>query len=552
MVRILKFIGLVLLAVGLPTILVFSVVGNHAQTKGSVELKNVTEAYIERTEQILDISLDRLRTMAQSDIHTCSAAHRPVFRDAARTGAFIHAVGLVDDNGNIMCMEPDYRDLGRTLIEPTAKNAPQIVHHVVEMKRNRGQSLATTWRIDNGKRLIVVAAPEAIRLKAGPEWLRQQYDLRITLNEDDLWYAQGRIKVGDDGRAQTVKLVSVETPSSRFPVTVQARAPITVIANQSKELEGFFAFSAIIIGVSILGLLIWNNAKSGRGLEDDIKRAIRRKEFVAFYQPVMNLETGQLAGCEALVRWRKRDGTIITPARFLPFAENSGLIYGMTRQVMRRVQADLGELYQKQKLLKVSINLVAGHFDNRRIARDAEKIFGPAAGGIDFNQVVFEVTERLPLNDMETARTTIKELQNMGFRVALDDAGTGHGGLAYIQKLGMDIIKIDKMFIDSLGQDRGSSAIVDLLVELASNMDMGVIAEGVEEPEQVDELRDMGVTFAQGFIFAPPLPANQFIALAQALSSKQTDLPKQTSDTPDDAPLDGADDADPVLTEDAA
>jgi sensor c-di-GMP phosphodiesterase-like protein len=119
---------------------------------------------------------------------------------------------------------------------------------------------------------------------------------------------------------------------------------------------------------------------------------------------------------------------------------------------------------------------------------------------------------------MDTARKIIAEMQAVGVRVALDDVGTGHGGFAYLQKLGIDIIKIDKMFIDSLGTDDNSTTIVDTMVELADNLGMGIIAEGVETMEQIERLRELGVSAAQGYIFAPPLPAKLFIDLATALS----------------------------------
>lgn len=126
---------------------------------------------------------------------------------------------------------------------------------------------------------------------------------------------------------------------------------------------------------------------------------------------------------------------------------------------------------------------------------------------------------------METARKIIAEMQALGVRVALDDVGTGHGGFAYLQKLGIDIIKIDKMFIDSLGTDDNSTTIVDTMVELADNLGMGIIAEGVEHMEQIERLRELGVSAAQGYIFSPPLPAKLFIDLAEALSASGGAMP---------------------------
>ncbi|MDN3718948.1 EAL domain-containing protein [Roseibium salinum] len=185
----------------------------------------------------------------------------------------------------------------------------------------------------------------------------------------------------------------------------------------------------------------------------------------------------------------------------------------MTRHMMRVSVDEVGELYGENPDLKLSINLFAGHFLDREIVADIKSIFGKSA--ISFQQIVVEVTERHPLEDMDLARKIIAELQALGVRVALDDVGTGHGGMAYLQKLGVDIIKIDKMFIDTIGSDDNSTTIVDSMVELADNLGMGIIAEGVELEEQIERLLELGVTAAQGYHFAQPMPAEDFIAFAE-------------------------------------
>jgi EAL domain-containing protein (putative c-di-GMP-specific phosphodiesterase class I) len=131
--------------------------------------------------------------------------------------------------------------------------------------------------------------------------------------------------------------------------------------------------------------------------------------------------------------------------------------------------------------------------------------------------VVLEVTERDPIENFAATRQIIAALQALGIRIAIDDVGTGHSGLSYMLKLGVDIIKIDKMFIDSIGTDRNSTTIVETLVDLAHNMRMDVVAEGVENFEQVMHLREIGIRAAQGYVFAPPLPGSAFLKLVEAM-----------------------------------
>jgi EAL domain-containing protein (putative c-di-GMP-specific phosphodiesterase class I) len=133
------------------------------------------------------------------------------------------------------------------------------------------------------------------------------------------------------------------------------------------------------------------------------------------------------------------------------------------------------------------------------------------------SQLVLELTERQPLDDLDTARRVIASLQELGCKVAIDDVGTGHSGLSYMLKLGADIIKIDKIFIDSIGIDRNSNTIIETLIDLAQNMRMDVVAEGVESFEQVVHLRELGIRAAQGYVFAPPLPASAFLKLVDAI-----------------------------------
>jgi EAL domain-containing protein (putative c-di-GMP-specific phosphodiesterase class I) len=144
-----------------------------------------------------------------------------------------------------------------------------------------------------------------------------------------------------------------------------------------------------------------------------------------------------------------------------------------------------------------------------------KKMFEGSA--IAFDQLVLEVTERAPLPDLGEARRVIAMLQELGIKVAIDDVGTGHGGLSYLLKLGVDIIKIDKMFVDAISTERYSQTIIETLVELARSMGMEVIAEGVETFEQVEYLRLKGIHEAQGFVFAPPLPASSYLALVEAM-----------------------------------
>ena len=274
------------------------------------------------------------------------------------------------------------------------------------------------------------------------------------------------------------------------------------------------------VGGVILGAMVisgaWFAGRRFEGPERAIEDGLRRGEFIPYYQPVIDLRSGRLIGCEALVRWRHADGRIEAPGGFIGRAEASGLVFEMTRAVMRQARRDLEQLYAVRPGLKVSFNLIAGHFDTSDIVSDIGRIFD--GSGIRPGQIVLEITERAPLPNMARARVVIAKLQDYGAQVALDDVGTGHGGLSYLLKLGVDQMKIDKMFIDAIGTDRYSATIIDSLVHLAGEMSMDLVAEGVETIEQAEYLREKGIFAAQGFLFAPALPAGSFLTLAESLA----------------------------------
>src|SRR5256714_4346722 len=214
------------------------------------------------------------------------------------------------------------------------------------------------------------------------------------------------------------------------------------------------------------------------------------------------------------MRWRKGDGSVIPPATFIPLAESSGLILEMTLAIMRAARDEFAQALGLRSRIKFSFNLTARHFSNEAIVNEVREIF--AGSPIRLSQIVLEVTERQPLEDLDMARCVIAALQGLGCKVAIDDVGTGHGGLSYMLKLGANYIKIDKMFIDAIGTERYSTTIIETLIELARSMRMEIFAEGVENFDQVKYLRDRGIFLAQGYAFAPPLPGALFRQLLEA------------------------------------
>lgn len=306
--------------------------------------------------------------------------------------------------------------------------------------------------------------------------------------------------------------------AGQLPLKVEYAIPFAMVRAGYADLDIGLTIFACLLSAGVLFLTL-GYVRRSRVPAFDLERAIARGEIKPYYQPVINLRTGQLMGCEVLCRWEKKNGEVVPPGAFIDYAEVTGLAIPMTLSLMQQVKFDLGELVQMMPELKISINLFEGHFRDASIVQDVEAIFGNST--IGFRQLVFEITERHPVGNSAVANSVIAGLHALGARIALDDAGTGHSNLAFLGTLGVDVIKIDRIFVDMVKPGTTQVPVLDGLIAMAKDLDCEIVAEGVETEEQALYLRARGVVEAQGYIFAPALKIGAFRELATALHSAQ-------------------------------
>lgn len=316
--------------------------------------------------------------------------------------------------------------------------------------------------------------------------------------------------------------LSVQSFAGELPIKVRYMLPFAAARAGYADLDVTFTILACLVSAGLL-LLTLRYARRSRVPSFDLERAIGRNEIKPYYQPVINLRTGGLVGCEVLCRWEKPNGEIVPPGVFIDYAEASGMAIPMTLSLMQQVRYDLGDLSQKIPGLKISINLFEGHFRDVGIVDDVQAIFGNSP--ISFDQLVFEITERRPLENSLAVNSVISGLHALGSRIAMDDAGTGHSNLAYIATLGVDVIKIDRVFVDMIKPGTTQVPVLDGLIAMSKDLDCEIVAEGVETETQAIYLRSRGVIQAQGYIFAPALKVGAFKELALALQSAQASYP---------------------------
>lgn len=245
-----------------------------------------------------------------------------------------------------------------------------------------------------------------------------------------------------------------------------------------------------------------------RQLGDHMEMGLMRDEFLVYYQPKFDSVTREMVGAEALVRWQQPDGSFISPGEFIPLAEKNGLIGRLDRYMFRQVCCQQRRwLEEGLKLVPVSVNLSRSLLYDRELPKEYAKM--AEAHKIPPELIQLELTEREAFEDMEIIAGAIAALQSQGFCVLLDDFGCGYASMEILKELSVDVIKMDKSFIDSYSDERGRK-ILESMLHLAQSLGIGTIAEGVETKEQVDFLKACGCRRIQGYYYSRPLPADAF------------------------------------------
>jgi diguanylate cyclase (GGDEF)-like protein len=245
-------------------------------------------------------------------------------------------------------------------------------------------------------------------------------------------------------------------------------------------------------------------AKARRALELDLRRALVDGGLEVYYQPILDVASSEISGCEALLRWRHPARGMISPAEFIPVAEETGLINELGDWVLRTACAEAATWPASVKL---AVNVSPIQFASQTLALRVASAL--AASGLPAGRLELEITETVLIRDDEVALATLHQLRSIGVHIALDDFGTGYSSLSYLQRFPFDKVKIDRSFISDVTTPGGSSSIIQAVVTIAMARDMVTTAEGVETAEQLEILRALGCTQMQGYLFSAARPAHE-------------------------------------------
>jgi diguanylate cyclase (GGDEF)-like protein/PAS domain S-box-containing protein len=260
-------------------------------------------------------------------------------------------------------------------------------------------------------------------------------------------------------------------------------------------------------------------------LESDMRRALERKEFEVYYQPIMTLEDGRVSGFEALIRWQHPDRGMISPADFIPVAEDTELIIPIGHWVLLEACRQVREwqlAFPSETPLSISVNLSGKQFKQPDLVGQVKQILYQT--GLDPRCLRLEITESMVMEDAEAATAMLRQLRSLNVQLSIDDFGTGYSSLSYLHRFPVNILKVDKSFVGRMSVDEESLGIVETIITLASKLKMDVVAEGIETAGQWDKLKGFQCKYGQGFLFSRPVPADAACKLVSEEHQRRVDL----------------------------
>jgi diguanylate cyclase (GGDEF)-like protein/PAS domain S-box-containing protein len=301
--------------------------------------------------------------------------------------------------------------------------------------------------------------------------------------------------------------ISISEDTSRDPETLIRDADAAMYRAKEKGRARYEVFDSAMRA----------SAVDRMDIENALRRSLDRRELRIHYQPIVELTSGRIQGVEALLRWEHPDRGLLLPGEFITIAEETGLIVPMGRWVLeqtcRQLQRWAAEHPETARLV-ATVNISGRQLSHPRLVPEVEAVLQDT--GIDPSRLDLEITESVLMDDVEMSAATLQRLKALGVRLVVDDFGTGYSSLSYLRQFPVDAMKVDQSFVYGLGTDPGDSAIVAAIVSLAHTLGLQAVAEGVETPQQLVELRALACDYAQGFYMARPLTGDALLDLIRS------------------------------------
>lgn len=477
--------------------------------QNKLQIERLSRQTMQRMELLADYAVITLSDLAAAGLSQCDAESLIEIRKSIYLRGAVKDVQVFGLGDKLRCAGiAQVREFGVghfNLDHGYAGINNSITFHTADP--NNSGLLGVVWRFSSDLTFLAALNVDSLLFDVFPAALRDSSEAELLLGGQTI-FAQNTGMIGIDVALGDVLIF--EATSERYPLTARLKLSQSALSSWNYDSEHWVMVLGAVLGavISTMGVILLRRPEHPIEV---LREAIRRGEFVPYMQPIFDIESGEIVGCEVLTRWAKPDGSIAPPHQFIPLAESSGLIVPITRAILKRSLSEMASYLKQNKKFKIAFNIVPEDLVSPDFSADVCDIVRDA--GVSRAQVVLELTERQEFADLPSAIVAIKALRELGFRVSLDDTGTGHNGLSYVQELGADIIKIDKHFVDRVGLDKAATTIVQMLVRLACEMGMRTVAEGIETEQQLKTLSECGVDEGQGYLVSPPVPRKAFMAL---------------------------------------
>ena len=312
---------------------------------------------------------------------------------------------------------------------------------------------------------------------------------------------------------ESLSLGEGDAPSDAFASsTMELKNVMSQFMEMQKRIDSAVTRPAQTSGSSMFGEETLEVTKLLVTEENMLRAAISKKEFRLYYQPIVDLSSNRIVGCEALVRWNHPSGELVLPSRFINQAEDSGLIVELGYWIAEQACQFQGRLINDfQRDLFVAINLSGKQFEDQFLVPSLADIMDKA--GATRERIKFEVTESLLIDNPELAAQSLQQLKETGAKLAIDDFGTGYSSFSYLHRFPFDTLKIDRVFVSAMARSEKSNQIVKSLVNLSHDLGMDVVAEGIETEREAEIMRNYRTAYGQGFYFSRPVNETDFIKL---------------------------------------
>jgi diguanylate cyclase (GGDEF)-like protein len=312
-----------------------------------------------------------------------------------------------------------------------------------------------------------------------------------------------------------------------IPLVVEASVGISTYPDNGLDVDAILqtADAAMYVakdrrvGIAIYDGALEGNTADALQLVSELRPALERKELLLHFQPQIELASGAVSGAEALIRWQHPERGLLQPGAFVPFVERTGASTALSAYVLEEAAGQLRNWLDSGFDLGVAVNLTMFDLLDTTLPGQIADLLGRS--GLEPHRLELEITESLIMGDPQRVREVVERLKAIGVRLAIDDFGTGYSSLSYLKSLPIDVIKIDRSFVMGMGANESDAAIVRSTIDLAHNLDLEVVAEGVEDEETLTELARHGCNFAQGYFISRPCDAAEFWPSVAAFAGKR-------------------------------